>query len=95
MKKLLSALSVVLVLGLASAQQVAPKSTAPVAPIKEVKMQTAKKAVQVTPTVATAQPKTNNATIKVKKDGTPDKRYKANQKLKKDGTPDKRYKGNK
>jgi hypothetical protein len=31
----------------------------------------------------------------LKKDGTPDKRYKANQKLKKDGTPDKRYKENK
>ncbi len=30
-----------------------------------------------------------------KKDGTPDKRYKANKHLKKDGTPDKRYKGNK
>ena len=32
----------------------------------------------------------------LKKDGTPDKRYKANkQKLKKDGTPDMRYKENK
>ena len=31
----------------------------------------------------------------VKKDGTPDKRYKANKHLKKDGTPDKRFKGNK
>jgi hypothetical protein len=31
----------------------------------------------------------------MKKDGTPDKRYKENQKLKKDGTPDKRYKENK
>jgi hypothetical protein len=31
----------------------------------------------------------------MKKDGTPDKRYKANQNLKKDGTPDKRYKENK
>ena len=35
---------------------------------------------------------------KLKKDGTPDKRYKNNKedktvKLKKDGTPDKRYKG--
>lgn len=30
-----------------------------------------------------------------KKDGTPDKRYKANQNLKKDGTPDKRFKENK
>ena len=31
----------------------------------------------------------------LKKDGTPDKRYKENQNLKKDGTPDKRYKENK
>lgn len=31
----------------------------------------------------------------LKKDGTPDKRYKASRKLKKDGTPDKRYKENK
>ncbi len=31
----------------------------------------------------------------MKKDGTPDKRYKQNQTLKKDGTPDKRYKENK
>ncbi len=31
----------------------------------------------------------------LKKDGTPDKRYKENKKLKKDGTPDRRYKENK
>jgi hypothetical protein len=31
----------------------------------------------------------------VKKDGTPDKRYKANKQLKKDGQPDMRYKENK
>jgi hypothetical protein len=31
----------------------------------------------------------------MKKDGTPDKRYKENKNLKKDGTPDKRYKENK
>jgi hypothetical protein len=31
----------------------------------------------------------------MKKDGTPDKRYKENQNLKKDGTPDKRFKENK
>lgn len=31
----------------------------------------------------------------MKKDGTPDRRYKENQNLKKDGTPDKRYKENK
>ncbi len=40
--------------------------------------------------------KTNSSSAgKVKKDGTPDKRYKENKKLKKDGTPDKRYKENK
>ncbi|ANH81479.1 hypothetical protein A8C56_11240 [Niabella ginsenosidivorans] len=34
-------------------------------------------------------------TAHVKKDGTPDKRYKENKHVKKDGTPDKRYKENK
>ena len=36
-----------------------------------------------------------STSVKLKKDGTPDKRYKnapANVRLKKDGTPDKRYK---
>jgi len=33
--------------------------------------------------------------IVLKKDGTPDKRYKNNAHVKKDGTPDKRYKENK
>lgn len=32
---------------------------------------------------------------KMKKDGTPDRRFKENKKLKKDGTPDLRYKENK
>ena len=44
---------------------------------------------------ATAQP--SEGTV-MKKDGTPDKRYKAKPaggKMKKDGTPDKRYKENK
>jgi ABC-type glycerol-3-phosphate transport system substrate-binding protein len=45
---------------------------------KEVKKETTKTAPAVT----------------LKKDGTPDKRYKTNKKLKKDGTPDKRYKEN-
>lgn len=46
---------------------------------------------------------TQKGTAMTKKDGTPDKRYKANQAakptpagpMKKDGTPDKRYKTNK
>lgn len=42
------------------------------------------------------QKKVANEEVKLKKDGTPDKRYKTNKpKLKKDGTLDKRYKGNK
>jgi hypothetical protein len=49
-------------------------------------MQTAK------PASATAKPAASNSAVKLKKDGTPDKRYKANEHLKKDGTPDKRYK---
>jgi hypothetical protein len=38
---------------------------------------------------------TTGTTAPMKKDGTPDKRYKENKKMKKDGTPDKRYKENK
>ena len=36
-----------------------------------------------------------NSGVKLKKDGTPDKRYKKAKHLKKDGTLDKRYKENK
>lgn len=38
--------------------------------------------------------KTSVKTTHLKKDGTPDRRYKENKKLKKDGTPDMRYKEN-
>jgi hypothetical protein len=40
----------------------------------------------------TAKPAQPAPAAKMKKDGTPDKRYKENKHLKKDGTPDKRYK---
>ncbi|WP_343703830.1 hypothetical protein [Chitinophaga sp.] len=53
---------------------------------------------QQQPATATAPQKTANAKH-LKKDGTPDKRYKENKKAsapkKKDGTPDMRYKENK
>ena len=47
-----------------------------------------------------AKPATPTTTTHLKKDGTPDKRYKENktpppQHIKKDGTPDMRYKENK
>ncbi len=79
MKKLLTALSVVIGLGLANAQQVAPAATT-------TQTKSAKPAVSET---------VSKPGVKLKKDGTPDKRYKANKRLKKDGTPDKRYKENK
>ncbi|MCE7063983.1 hypothetical protein [Dyadobacter sp. CY326] len=46
-------------------------------------------------TVSTKQTGNDKTTIKVKADGTPDKRYAENKKLKADGTPDKRYSDNK
>ena len=46
-------------------------------------------------TQATKKTATTASTAHVKKDGTPDKRYKENKHVKKDGTPDKRYKENK
>jgi hypothetical protein len=74
------------------------KSTSPtkqtptkqVAPTKETKTQ--KSSPTIAPSNKVAPTTTKD---KVKKDGTPDKRYKENKNLKKDGTPDKRYKENK
>ena len=40
----------------------------------------------------TTKKETSSTQVKVKKDGTPDKRYSENKNLKKDGTPDKRFK---
>ena len=85
MKKLLTTLSFVLGLGLATAQQTATKQTTSPPPPKEV----AKKS---TKSVVNAKLVDKKTTVKMKKDGTPDKRYKANQHLKKDGTRDKRFK---
>ncbi|RYE33177.1 MAG: hypothetical protein EOP42_08585 [Sphingobacteriaceae bacterium] len=54
-------------------------------------------------TTTTTSAQTSKSSVGVKKDGTPDKRYKMNKAekttttapMKKDGTPDKRYKANK
>jgi methionine-rich copper-binding protein CopC len=66
--------------------KVEAKANATVAqPVKAVKaVEAAKPVVAVKPA----------AGVVLKKDGTPDKRYKASVKLKKDGTPDMRYKQN-
>lgn len=54
------------------------------------------KSAMVTPTAKVEKvTPASQAGTKLKKNGTPDKRYAANKHLKKDGTPDKRYKSNK
>ncbi|WP_374441958.1 hypothetical protein [Epilithonimonas sp.] len=85
MKNLLAAILLTFGVGAATAQ------TAPAA-----KKQVTKTEKKATKTVeAQAAKVANTPDVKLKKDGTPDKRYKANKMLKKDGTPDKRYKANK
>ncbi|MCY0975857.1 hypothetical protein PGH12_13780 [Chryseobacterium wangxinyae] len=81
MKKFLTAMSIVLGLGFATAQQAVPAAKSTVR--------------QTTKTVKAVKQEAAKPSVKMKKDGTPDKRFKENQKLKKDGTPDKRYKVNK
>ena len=88
MKNLLTTLLLTFGVGLATAQAT-PAATAKAAKT-EVKAKTAKTSVE-----AKAAKVANTPDVKLKKDGTPDKRYKAAKTLKKDGTPDKRYKANK
>jgi hypothetical protein len=76
-----------------------------VQPVAAEKKQTPAKATEQgqtkegTATTKPVKPAENNSAQQtkpvMKKDGTPDKRYKENQNLKKDGTPDKRFKENK
>lgn len=70
---------------------------APVAVTKTPVVKTETKAIAVTKTAPVAK---TNAAVPLKKDGTPDKRFKSNTStaagpLKKDGTADMRYKANK
>lgn len=77
---------------------VVKKDAAPAAPAKVATLPAAK------PAAPAAKPATTTTAGPVKKDGTPDKRFKANKTapaatpagpVKKDGTPDKRFKANK
>lgn len=85
-------MSLILGLSFASAQhsQPATASKATVVKKSEVKTSatTAKEEVKTEKTAA-------KPAAKMKKDGTPDKRFKTNKHLKKDGTPDQRFKENK
>ena len=92
MKKLIIALCMIFGMSFAGFAQTAPAAKKEVkkAPVA-VKKAPAKKA----DSKLLETPVSDNNKAKLKKDGTPDKRYKANKHLKKDGTPDKRFKSNK
>ena len=107
-KLLLSALALVGFASFTIAQTAPAKTATPAAKSKMtvVKKDAPPKTAKVVPMpakpAATAKPATAAkpaAAGPVKKDGTPDKRFKANKTpegpLKKDGTPDKRFKANK
>lgn len=99
MKNYLTALLLMIGFGTATAQQTHPTTTKQTT--KVVKVETHKKPMPATAQkgkkVQTVSANSNVAhtAVKTKKDGTPDRRYKANQHLKKDGTPDRRYKASK
>lgn len=107
MKKLLmSAMVMMGLMGYTFAQTTPAKEVKKVAPKTTV---AAKATVKVAPTPTLAEKTTTKkvnaveqkaapvaaSATKIKKDGTPDKRFKANAQLKKDGTVDKRFKENK
>ena len=96
MKKLFTVIAMVIGFTFASAQ-VAPATTNQAA----TKVQKVDKSKKTSPKKAQydkkekpVAPQSVNG-VKMKKDGTPDRRYKEAKGLKKDGTPDKRFKENK
>lgn len=95
MKKIiLAALVLLLGTGIGFAQQAPAKTTQDKA--KHAKKEaTAVKPKSSTSEQHVASAATSTSSTHLKKDGTPDKRYKQNKHLKKDGTPDKRFKSNK
>ena len=84
MKKFLTAMSIVLGLGIANAQQVAPAA--------QKSQHVSSKTVKNSPTQKTT---TTHTVAKNAKTGTTTSTSIKEVKLKKDGTPDKRYKANK
>lgn len=94
--------------GLASAQTAPAKATNPSQKMEakkggKMEAKTSSSTTSGSQTTTTSSKQTATTGTPVKKDGTPDKRFKANQTttttatthVKKDGTPDKRYKENK
>lgn len=96
MKKLFTAMSLALSFAFASAQ-VSPSAPTQASP-KVVKVDNHKKAMpeksQYDKKAKTVSANSMNSGVKMKADGTPDRRYKEAKGLKKDGTPDRRFKKN-
>ncbi len=97
MKKLFAAMSLALSFAFASAQ-VSPSAPTQASP-KVMKVEKHKKAMpeksQYDKKEKSVSANSTNSGVKMKADGTPDRRYKEAKGLKKDGTPDKRFKKNK
>jgi len=94
MKKIiLAALVLLFGTGIGFAQQAPAKTQQE--KTKHVKKEATAAKTKASPSTQPAAATAATAATPVKKDGTPDKRYKQNKHLKKDGTPDKRFKGNK
>ena len=69
-------MSLVLGLTLANAQQTTPVKSTTLAPAKVEKMNTVKNQDVAKSTVIAAKPAPTSSAVKLKKDGTPDRRYK-------------------
>lgn len=104
MKKLFFSLALALGVSAASFAQTAAPSVVKTTPHPMVAKQTTPKKAVVAKTTTVTSPATVATPAKVKADGTPDMRYKANKQAKTavpagpkkaDGTPDMRYKKNK
>lgn len=91
---ILAALVLLLSTGIGFAQQTPAKTT------QDKTKHAKKEATAVKPNTTAAEHHVASASAApssahLKKDGTPDKRYRQNKHLKKDGTPDKRFKSSK
>ncbi len=91
MKKVFSALMGILLMGSVAFGQSTKPAEKKMTPPKATATKNVSAKAATPGDVATPAP----TGARMKKDGTPDMRYKENQRLKKDGAPDMRYKANK
>lgn len=97
MKKIITAMSLMLGLSFSYAQQASTASSNPSVTknVKTTEQKVVTKKQVADAKVKDSDVKSSSTNVKLKKDGTPDRRFKQSKKLKKDGTPDMRFKTNK